>query len=215
MSSSVSIFFCKHLWSDVAKNFLTVLAEKDALLLEFNMQDDRIVEFERDFNQLADGFLTVESMTNKYPRGDTELFRLLHECKKELILERSPVTIRDFNEYGQLDEMASLMKANFDLIGAVNFKLRALRRFAEMNNRRDVALATMIKELLTKAPARRILVYRGLAHQRRLTAELTLRSIKYQPIVAGNRIMDAESALIERLANDESVSTAEILGVIR
>lgn len=215
VSSNVSIFFCKHLWNDTAKKFLTVVAQVDALVLEFNMQDDRIADYERDFNELAAGFLTVESMITKYPGGDHELFRLLHECRKQVILERSPVTIRDLNEYVQLDKMASLMKAKLDLVGAVNFKLKALRRFAEINNRRDVDLAAMIKELIAKAPERRILIYRGLAHQRKLTAELCSRSIKVEPIVAGNSTMDVESALIERLANGESVSTAEILGVIR
>ena len=182
--------------------------------MEVNLHDNRIVEQERDLNRLSKGNLTPESMMNKYTQGDASLLRLLFACGKDVVLERSPITETESKENERLHFEALKKKEKHDLVGAVSLKLKALREFAEMNTRRDIALAGMIKELTSRVPEKRILVYRGIAHRRRFLAELQSRSILFKSILGATEPLDKESELVERLANNELVSPAEVLETI-
>lgn len=210
----VVVFFCRHVPEDLAGDFPRLLSESDVLVMEFDIEDERIDEYERDFNRLSEGSLTPESMIKKYSQEDTSLFGLLHRCGKQVILERSPVKGSEVCEYTDLNRRAAIMKQNRDLVGAVDLKLKALKKFAEMNSRRDAALADAVAQLILKNPAKRILIYRGIAHQRRFLVELTSRRVAYRSVLARPEMLDKESQLIERLVNGESISPAEILDVV-
>ncbi len=210
-SSSITIYFYRHLPSAFDENFQRLLLQHDILVMEFNIRDDGIVDYERDFLKLSKGELSTERMLAKYPKGDKGLFKAMHRSGKRLILEKSPVTMHEYAEYEELDRRAHQMKQS-DPVGAVGLKWKALGKFAEMNARRDIAMAEQIAGLFEGNPGKRVLVYRGPGHERKLLTELKARGIECDR--QGERSVDPESQVLEKLENGESVSRTEILELL-
>jgi len=209
MNAPVTILFRAHGPQTFDDNFYRLLAKHDILVMEYNTRDDRLGVYEGDFMKLSQGDITPETMLATYPQGDLALFRVFYNSRKELVLERSPVTESEFVDYSNLDSLAYDMAQRPDRINAINCKWRALMKFADMNARRDVSLAEQVTKLHEANPTKKILIYRGLGHRRKLLAELSAKGVICE--VLGDESRDLESQLIERLANGESISAADVL----
>lgn len=210
-SSSVTLYSRRHSPSAFDQGFRGMLIQHDILVVEFNIKDSRIGEYEADFLRLSAGQLTIEGMLAKYPSGDAPLFRAIHKSGKQVVLERSPVAEHEFMQYVNLNKRAHQMMSR-DLIAAVDLKWKALRQFAAMNARRDVALAQHVARIVLANPGKRVLIYRGPGHKLKLLTELKKNGVACH--TQGYESIDPESRALEKLENGDSISPAEILELL-
>jgi len=209
----VFVYYSPHQVEYISGQFENLLRRSDLLIVEAASQS--VNAYESDFNALCQGKFRPKAMQAKYPSKPEMivLHGLLYKTKKRIVFEKSPVTKSDVEQLSQLDS-AAVSTATRDVAQAVVLKRKALVKFAELNNLRDRDLADLASHIIGTSAESQVLVWRGIAHRRRFSAELSSRGVSHVPFVAPNCALGPLSSLAEKLANGEFVSDKEIASVL-
>ena len=91
---------------------------------------------------------------SKYSNSDpvmTKLYGLLHSTSKRIVFEKSPIMDSDIMEVTKLETDAISWEIR-DKKTAIMIKRNALEKFAKINNRRDAAMANLIRGITNSNP---------------------------------------------------------------
>jgi len=212
----VCVYYSPHDLVFLTNDFLELLRKSQILVVEAAQPSRLPLNYEIDFNKLCRGESSPSSMMSRYPNNDPimiKLYEWLHRTSKRIVFEKSPITDSDIMEVTRLETEAISWEIR-DKKTAIMIKRSALEKFAKTNNRRDAAMAKLIRGITNSNPNTRVLVWRGLAHRRRFGIELKANSVPHETIVASNCAMFPLSVIAERLANGGEVSDSEIESVL-
>ncbi len=127
-------------------------------------------------------------MKLKYPNIDpamTKLYGLLHSTSKRIVFEKSPITDSDIMDVMKLEAEVISWEIR-DKKTSIMVERSALQKFAKINNRREAAMANLIRGITASNPNIRVLVWRGLTHRKRFGIELRASGVSHETIVAPN-----------------------------
>src|SRR5208282_3252059 len=170
IESHLSIYFCHHTKEAFTPGFNKLFFGADMLVVEHAFDDGTASNLERAFNELSQGQLTSEQM-QRNAKGNSEyidygffkgLQVTIHNSKKTIILEHSPLTQADFDRWTEALKILSTKK---ELKTALPEYRRNLKLKAADQGKRNDSLAQQLRTLMSPNLGKGILLIIGAGHE--------------------------------------------------
>ncbi|MEM5872385.1 MAG: hypothetical protein QXD55_00775 [Candidatus Aenigmatarchaeota archaeon] len=163
----INIFRCSHVPEDLNEKFVKLFKNCDILLLEHAINKDYEIQ-RKCVSDLAKGNLnyTIFFDSNDIFYGFVEkLLSIIKNSGKQVELERSPVSFKEFEKMVEIRENSMLEFFNGNFTEAYEKRLKFHYEQAKLLRRRDLSLTEQIIELQNKNKDKNILSLIGSDHQ--------------------------------------------------
>lgn len=178
----LKIFFAPHLPEALTVKFLELFGWSQVFALE-DSYSEGVEERESKWNDASQGLDEYEpDWLSPFFLFTEKLAGVVHNSKKTVVLERSPITQQESVDTYSLFSNARTYWKKAEPEGAKRLLKQYLRDFGTECHRRDQSYAVQLKEMLAQLPSQRILAIRGPIHSMPLHVQLEGLDVNFEAI---------------------------------